>query len=182
MATQSSDTPDTPTTPGSPGSPGMPVEFLTQRGYDPPLCTQFSVFLDNRVGRMHELMEVFGGQPIRLVAFSVVDASDHAVIRLLTTHSDGARELLKGQELAFTEASILCVELGGAKRMTQLCLALLGAELNIDYAYSLMARPHGSPAIALHSDDPVLAGQILNRKGFGLLTEAELRSSMGGTV
>ncbi|MBI1367681.1 MAG: acetolactate synthase [Planctomycetes bacterium] len=155
--------------------PGSPVNFETEQGYGPPMCTQFSVFLDNRIGKMYELIETFDGQPLRLVALSVMDASDHSVVRLVTSRADRARELLENQQLPFTEAEILVVELGEDQRLTKLCLSLLGAELNIDYAYPLMVRPHGLPTIAIHCDDPVLAGQILARKGFCVVSEEELR-------
>ncbi|MDH3584982.1 MAG: acetolactate synthase [Phycisphaerae bacterium] len=171
---------EVPSPPGSPGSPGSPVEFLTERGYGPPLCTQFSVFLDNRVGRLHSLLEVFDGQPIRIVALSVVDASDYAVVRIVTTRAARARLMLRDERQAYTESELLVVELGPDQRMTQLSLALLAAELNIDYAYPLMARPHGAPTMAVHTDDPVLAGQILHRKGFGLVSETQLHEAVGG--
>ncbi|GIW73855.1 MAG: hypothetical protein KatS3mg103_0377 [Phycisphaerales bacterium] len=55
-----------------------------------------------------------------------------------------------------------------------LCLSLLGAELNIHFAYPLMLRPNGTATIALSVDDMTLAGQILRRKCFRLFGEADL--------
>lgn len=161
------------------GTPGSTTPFETERAYGPPMCTQFSVFLDNRIGKMYELVETFDGQPLRLVAISVIDASDHAVVRLVTTRAERARQLLDEQMLPFTESEILVVELTDDQRLTMLCLALLGAELNIDYAYPLMVRPHGAATIAIHCDDPVLAGQILSRKGFRVVSESALREATG---
>ncbi len=166
---------DTPEFPDSPGSPGAPVDFLTQRGYSVPMCTQFSVFLENRVGKMNELLEVFDGTPVRIGALSVIDSSDHAVVRILTSHASQTRGLLKQHGLPYTESPILVVELGDGVRLTKVCLALLSAELNMYYAYPLMSRPNGRPVIAINTDDQVLAGQLLQRKMFRLLGEAELR-------
>ena len=161
----------------APGSPGS--EFLTERGYNVPRCTQFSVFLDNRVGKLHELVEVFSGRPIRIAALSVNEASDHAVVRLVTSSTDKTRALLEEHGLPFTESEILVVELGN-QRLAHLCLSLLGAELSVYYAYPLMVTPHGSPTIALHTDDQTLAGQIMQRKGFNLIGEEELRRAIEG--
>ncbi|MBI1371780.1 MAG: acetolactate synthase [Phycisphaera sp.] len=161
-------------------SPGAPIDFEVEFGYSPPMCTQFSVFLDNRIGKLYELVEVFDGQPIRIVAFSVLDSSDHAVVRLVTTKAERARQMLDDAHFPYAESEILVVELGAHQRMTQMCIALLSAELNIDYAYPLMTRPHGAATIAIHCEDPVLAGQILNRKGFGLVSEAQLSDAAGG--
>ncbi|MEX0741804.1 MAG: hypothetical protein WD079_03340 [Phycisphaeraceae bacterium] len=157
-----------------------PIDFLTEYGHTPPMCTQFSVFLDNRVGKLLELVEIFDGQPLRIVAISVADSSDYAVVRLVTSRSDMARRLLKDHRLPFSESEILVVELGQDQRLARLCISLLAAELNIYYAYPLVVRPHGAATIALHCDDLVLAGQILGRKGFHLVTEEQLHDAAGG--
>lgn len=159
---------------------GAPLDFITEYGQNPPMVTQFSVFLDNRVGKLYELVEIFDGQSLRIVALSVVDASDYAVVRLVTTRSDVARKLLSDNKLAFTEAEIIVVELNADQQLTKLCVSLLAAELNIFYAYPLMVRAHGAATLAIHSDDMILAGQILMKKGFRLLNEEELRIAAGG--
>ena len=147
---------------------------LTERGYEPPYNTQFSVFLDNRVGRLLDLLEVFEGQALRVAAVSVIDSADHAVVRLVTSNSTLGRGLLKNHRLAFAEASILVVELGANQTMVGICTTLLAAELNIHYAYPLLIRPRNQTAIALLTDDQLLAGQILRRKMFTLLAEHDL--------
>ncbi len=152
------------------------VHGETQQGYQVPLNMQFSVFLDNKVGKLLELVEVFDGEDLRLVALSVMDAADHAVVRLVTSREALARKLLHDQKLPFSEAEILIVELDPdhGRTLTNLCKTLLSAEVNIHYAYPLMVRPHGAPTIALHTDDQMLAGQILSRKNFTLLGESDL--------
>ena len=153
-----------------------PLQHETQQDYEVPLNTQFSVFLDNRVGKLLQLVEVFDGEDLRLVALSVVDAADHAVVRLVTSREALARKLLGDQRLPFSEAEILIVELDPdhGRTLTNLCKTLLSAEVNIHYAYPLMVRPHGAPTIALHTDDQLLTGQILTRKNFTLLGESDL--------
>lgn len=143
-------------------------------GYEPPSNTQFSVFLDNRCGRLLDLLQIFEGQALKLVALSVVDAADHAVVRLVTSRADLARRVLERSSLAYAETPILVVELDQGKSMLDLCIALLAAELNIHYAYPLMVRPHGNATLALHCDDQVLAAEILLRKRFTLLGENDL--------
>ncbi len=152
------------------------IDFLTQRGYSAPRVTQFGVFLHNKVGKLHELVEIFSGRPIRIAALAVNEASDHAVVRLVTSDAAKTRLLLDEHDFPFTQVDILVVELG-KHRLAHLCLTLLGAELSIYYAYPLLLSPHGSPTMAIHTDDQVLAGQILLRKGYNLLGEKELRAA-----
>ena len=157
------------------------VSDQTTQGYQPPYNTQFSAFLDNRCGKLLELVEIFQGHALRLVALSVVDSADHAVVRLVTSNSDLARRLLQQHDIPFSEAQILVVEIGPDHTLSKLCISLLSAELNIHYAYPLMVRPHGVPTIALHTDDQILAGQILRRKLFTLLGENDLGDNATGS-
>ncbi len=154
------------------GDSSLPLE--TMHAFAPPTVTQFSVFLTNKVGKLLDLVEGFDGSPCGICAISVHEASDHAVVRLITNNASMARQLLRDEKLAFSELDLLVVELTEGHTLSSLCLALLGAELSIQFAYPLMIKPNGRPTIALAVDDPTLAGQILRRKEFRLFGECDL--------
>lgn len=147
----------------------------TTEGYAPPTVRQFSVFLDNTVGRLLTLVEQFDLEPtVQICALSVIEASDHAVVRMIPNDAGRARQLLRKQCMPFTEIDVLVVELGSEHTLTTLCLHVLGAELNIRFVYPLLLEQDGTPTIAISIDDITLAGQILRRKGYRLLGEADL--------
>ncbi|MCE9589928.1 MAG: acetolactate synthase [Planctomycetes bacterium] len=145
--------------------------------YEPPHNTQFSVFLDNRVGKLHALVKIFEGREPHIAALCVVDSADHAVVRLVTSKADLARSLLERHGMAFSETDILVVELNTEHTLSKLCQLLLSAELNIQYAYPLMFLPHGNTAIALQTDDLTLTAHILLKKLYTLLGENDLGSN-----
>lgn len=154
-------------------SQAMPPD--TEQGYSPPSVRQFSVFLDNRVGKLLELVQLFDDNPeVNLRAFSVLDSSDHAVVRLIFDNADAARHLMRRKQFVFSETDLLVVELGKSYTLKQICMFLLGAELNIRFAYPVLQADDDRPTIALAVDDNTLAGQILRRKGFRLLGEEDL--------
>ena len=153
-----------------------PIPLDTTQGYCPPTAVQFSVFLSNKVGKMLDLTEVFEEALISLCAISVHEASDHAVVRLITNEAKLARNTLKDNNFPFSEHEVLVVELSDNQghTLSRLCLYLLGAEINIAFAYPMMHHSSDDPAIAIAVDDPTLAGQILRRKGFKMLGECDL--------
>jgi hypothetical protein len=151
-----------------------PVPLDTTQGYAPPIVTQFSVFLPNKVGKLLDLVESFDSSTCAICALSVHEASDCAIVRIITNDTNAARNILKDDKLAYSETDILVVELSSNHTLSSLCLSLLGAELNIQFAYPLMLRPNGTPTIALAVDDLTLAGQILRRKNFRLFGECDL--------
>lgn len=151
----------------------LPLE--TTHGYSPPTATQFSVFLTNKVGKLFDLVEAFDGV-CNICALSVHEASDHAVVRIVTNSGNQARDILRRGQLPFSEREVLVVELTKGKTLSHMCLCLLSAELSIHFAYPMMHRNASEATIALALDDHTLGGQILRRKEFRLLGESDLPS------
>ena len=152
---------------------GLPSD--TSQGYAPPIVTQFSVFLDNRVGKLHELMRSFDEEPgCWVCALSVHEASDFAVVRMISNNITAAKEIVRKRSCAFCETEVLVVELEIGHTLGQLCLYLLAAELNIKFAYPLMTESQSATRIALAVDDLHMAGMVLRRKGFTLRGEHDL--------
>ena len=149
----------------------------TELGYAPPLVRHFSIFLDNRVGK---LLELLGGLDeegdVAVRAISLLDSSDYTVIRLVVDKPATARSILAAHKFAVCETDVLVAELGDHRQLHHLCKFLLSAELNIHFAYPTMARDSDQSTVVLSTDDNTLAGQILRRKGFRLLGEADLAS------
>ncbi len=151
----------------------------TSQGYAPPSVTQFSIFLDNRVGKLLDVIEVLDEcTSAQICALTVHEASDFAVVRIITNYAPAACSALKERGFAFAETKVVVVELEEGHELAGLCLGLLGAELSIRFAYPLLLRPNGTPTIAMAVDDLQLAGQILRKKGFKLLGEGDLPRPM----
>ena len=148
----------------------------TMQGYAVPSVRQFSVFLENRVGRLLDLLRHFDdASHVHVVGLNVIDSSDHAVIRMIPDNSDAARVLLKELGIAFSEIDVIVTVIDDSHSLADLCLYLLGAELNILFIYSLISQSStGDSIIAVAVDDLTLGGQLLLRKGFCLLGEADL--------
>lgn len=151
------------------------VEFETLSGRNWPTITQFSVFLENRVGQLLEVVRAFNGSKVKIVGLSISDSADCCIIRLILSHPEQGRELLERNKLPFAENELVVAELPtGPQSLVELCTALLQAEINIHYAYPLIVHPHGRAAVALHIENTELATNILRDQGFEILCEADL--------
>src|SRR5580704_17837411 len=143
------------------------VGFETMAGRDYPTVTQFSVFLENRVGQLLEVVRAFSGSKVKIVGLSISDSADCCIIRLLLSHPEQGREILERNKLAFAENELLVAELPtGPQSLVELCTALLQAEINIHYAYPLIVHPRGRCAVAMHIDNIEQASQALHGMGF----------------
>ena len=154
---------------------GTGADFATMRGRDYPTIRQFTVFLENRVGQLLEVVRRFEGSRVRIVALSINDATECAFVRFLLSHPEQGREVLERAGLALIESDLIGIELpSGSQPLLQVCTALLQAEINIVQAYPLLVRPHGRPAVALMVDNIEHAMETLRTKGFTMITEADL--------
>jgi hypothetical protein len=156
---------------------GSEVELETLHGRSWPSITQFSVFLENRVGQLRDVFRAFEGSKVRIVGLTISDSADCSILRLLLSHSEQGREILALNKHPFAENELLVVELPtGPQSLSDMCVALLRAEINIHYAYPLLVQPHNRPAVALHVDNMEQANVTLHNMGFDLLCEADLAS------
>lgn len=150
--------------------------FATMRGRNYPAIRQFTVFLENRVGQLLEVIRRFEGSRVHIVALSISDASECALVRFLLSHPEQGREILERAGLAIIESDLIGVELPeGPQPLLEVCTALLQAELNIVQAYPLLVRPRGRPCVALMVDNIETARETLAAKGFMMITEADLQ-------
>lgn len=154
---------------------GTGTGFATMRGRDYPTLRQFTVFLENRVGQLLEVIRRFEGSRVRIVALSINNATECAFVRFLLSHPEQGRDILERAGLAIIESDLIGIELPDRPNpLLEVCTALLQAEVNIIQAYPLMIRPHGRPAVALMVDNLDMALETLNRKSFRMITENDL--------
>jgi hypothetical protein len=151
------------------------VGFATARGRNWPTLRQFTVFLENRVGQLLEVVRRFEGSRVRIVALSITDAGECAFVRFLLSHPEQGREILERAGLPLIESDLLGVELPDDQQpLLRICTALLQAEVNIIQAYPILARPRGRPAVALMVDNTEMGLETLTGRGFTMITEGDL--------
>ena len=153
------------------------TDYATSRGRDWPSVRQFNVFLANRMGALLELVRRFETTDVKLVALTVVETADCAIIRIVPSDPERAFEILKLAKLPFTESDLLVVKLpDNDQPLLTICKAMLAAEININYAYPLMIGigPMGHTALALHVEDHEAALNTLGAQGFTIFNVDDL--------
>ena len=135
---------------------------------------QFSVFAENRLGRLHDLTALFKEHNVHIMAITVLDTTDSAIMRLIVDDRDKARELMVTNDFPYTECDVLAVELRDETDLRGVLAALLEAEINVHYVYSFIKRPEGRSALAVSVEDADVAAQALNRRGYKVLTQRDI--------
>jgi len=135
---------------------------------------QFSVFTPNRLGRLNELVKILGTHNVHVLALTVLDTTDSSIIRVVLDDPEKARDLLQQHGFAFTESTLVVVEVTSPDELNRLIAALLEAELNINYLYSFIPHPNGKSIVGLSMEDNEIAEQVLKKHQFPVLRQADI--------
>lgn len=135
---------------------------------------QFSVFAENRLGRLYDLTALLKDNHVHVMAITILDTTDSAIVRFIADDPDRARELMINNDFPYVECNVLAVEMTDESQLKGILAALYEAELNIHYIYSFIKRPEGRCAIAINAEDDDVAAQALNQRGYRVLTQRDI--------
>ncbi len=129
--------------------------------------TQLSVFVENKRGRIAEVMGVLAAEGLPVYGLSLAEVSDYGVVRILA--DDGPRALSVLQEAGFTVVvnPVVSVDLPDQTHaLARVVRVVSESGANIEYMY-LTARP----SVVLRVDDTVHVEQVLTGNGFVIRDE-----------
>jgi hypothetical protein len=136
---------------------------------------QFAIMLPNRVGALAALVKLLRGSGIEVLGLSVQDSRDATIARMIMSDPDTAEHIFIEKGIPHTTCEVLVVALRESGPGLLQCLDhLMGAETNIDFAYSLMPGPEGQSLLAMHVEDYDFAISVLNGSGFKLMYQEDL--------
>lgn len=135
---------------------------------------QFSIFADNKVGRLNDLVQRLCAVDVHLMALSQLDTTECTIMRLIVDYPERARELFRGQGYAFSETEMVVVEMATEAELKFVTAALVEAEINIHYVYPFLMRPHGKTALAINLEDNDLAMNVLACRKLRTLDQGDI--------
>jgi hypothetical protein len=98
---------------------------------------QLSVFLENKSGRMTEVLEALGQEHIRITALSVADTSEFGILRLIVSDAEKARELLRNRLFTVNITEVISIMAPNEARYYAKVLRILSdLDISIEYTYA----------------------------------------------
>jgi hypothetical protein len=111
------------------------------------LIPQLSVFLENKSGRLTEVLETLGKANFRITALSVADTSEFGILRLIVSDPEKAKALLKEHHFTVNLIEVISVMAPNEARYYGKILKILSdQEISIEYTY---AFSRGSKSIII---------------------------------
>jgi hypothetical protein len=135
---------------------------------------QFSIFSDNKVGRLSELVNLLSANDLHFIAVSSIDMNDITILRIVVNYSDYAREIFLKNRCTFRESEVVAVEIDSEHELKNITCALVQAEINIYYIYSFLMRPNGKTGLVLGLEDNDLAEDIFRKNQIRILHQNDI--------
>jgi hypothetical protein len=142
-----------------------------------PRIQQISFFLPNRLGALRRAFAALESKSLRIGGISTLDATDHAVVRVVVDKPETALQILTAEGYGACSTDVLGCALppGPDYGVLRVLSVLVAGEVNVEYAYSLILRtPDGHPVLALQVDDLEMAGRVLGSHKFTLVGQNQL--------
>ncbi len=133
---------------------------------------QLSVFLENREGRLDEVLTVLADNGVNIVALSLADTSDYGMLRMIVSDPQRGKPALKEAGITAMLTDVVALRVPHATgSLSKAMHQIVEGEVNVEYMY---AFANGSDAAAvLKSDDPGRVIDILKGSGFDVYSADE---------
>lgn len=133
---------------------------------------QLSVFLENREGRLDEVLTVLADNGVNIVALSLADTSDYGMLRMIVSDPQRGKQALKDAGITAMLTDVVALRVPHATGyLSRAMHQIVEGEVNVEYMY---AFANGSDAAAvLKSDDPGRVIDILKGSGFDVYSADE---------
>jgi hypothetical protein len=102
-----------------------------------PNNKQISVFLENKPGRLANVLSALARDKVNLNALTVMASHETGVLRFICDDLVKAKGVLKNVGVPFSETDVVLLELRNQPgAMAHVCETLAGQHINVEYAYS----------------------------------------------
>ena len=131
---------------------------------------QLSVFIENREGRLDEVLAVIKAANVNILSLSLADTSEYGLLRLIVSDPAKADAALKANGFSSMLTDVLVVRLQNKVGSLQAFLSdLAKTEINLEYMYGLTIEKEGKASLVIKASDLAKASEILLKAGAELL-------------
>lgn len=126
---------------------------------------QLSIFLENREGRLEDVLSVLEEENINILSLSMADTSEYGMLRLLVSDPDQGRAALKERGFSATLTDVVAIKMdhkvGELRRVLRI---ICETGINIEYMYALCTETDEA-AMALKPSNLSVAETVLKAAG-----------------
>ena len=136
---------------------------------------QISVFLENKAGALSDMTRILADNNIDMRAFSLSEASDFGIARVIVDDIYKATTVLKDAGYVHSVSEVLAVAIpdvpGG---LNKILTVLSELDINLEYMYAFLGAKKNAAYMIMKTSDPAKISAVLTGKGIRLAEQEEL--------
>ncbi len=134
---------------------------------------QLSIFLENKSGRLTEVLETLSDVNNHIAAMSIADTSEYGILRLIVSDPLEALKLLKAKDFSVNLTDVIGIETPIEAGSFAKVLKYFSEEhISIEYMYAFAYHEKG--IIVMRTDDRQKAFKIIEEKNLKMVTQKDI--------
>ena len=130
------------------------------------IVTQLSLFLENKPGTLAKVCEELARQKINILALTISDSIDHAIVRMVVSETRKALTIFEERGVLVVDSKVLMIENSNKPgSLAKIATRLAKAKINIEYAYLATSPGASSGLLIVRASDTKKALKVLSAKG-----------------
>ncbi|MGP1463943.1 acetolactate synthase [Tannerella sp.] len=134
---------------------------------------QLSIFVENKYGKLCEILSLLADQNIRIIASTVADTSEYGILRLIVNYSEKAYQILKDNHVNVNLTDVLAIvtdPAAGSFAKTLTCFTQSGLSIEYMYCFSLKDKS----ILILRTNNREAAREVIRRQNLEYICESDL--------
>jgi hypothetical protein len=134
---------------------------------------QISVFIENKYGKLSEILTLLGNENIRIIAAMVADTSEYGILRLIVTDPEKANKVLKNNNVSVSLTDVIAVVTDpSADSFARTLKYFTQSGLSIEYMYCFSLKDKSVLILRTHNYES--AREVIRRHNLDYVSENDL--------
>lgn len=137
---------------------------------------QLSVFIENRQGRLGEVLNVLKENDVNILSISLADTTEYGLLRLIVNNPERGCEVLLAAGFSSMLTDVLIIKISHITgRLQEVLSEITAAGVNIEYMYGLSVEKSDA-SIVMKTNELEVACRVLAEHRIDTMTSEEMRS------
>lgn len=134
---------------------------------------QISIFVENKYGKLCEILELLAKAQIRIIAATVADTSEYGILRLIASEPQRACRILKEHNVGANLTEVLAINAQpGTEHFAGTLNYFTQSGLNIEYMYCCSLGEKS--ILILRTNNGEMAREVIRRHNLECIFENDL--------
>ena len=134
---------------------------------------QISIFLENKFGKLNEILSILSKENIRIIAATVADTSDYGILRIITSDQQKVYTLLKEKKVSANLSEVIAIEIDPViGKYAETIEHFTKAGIDIEYMYCFSINHKAM--LVLRTKNLETAFDVIRKNNLHYMQESEL--------